>query len=487
MQLRLPNLFTRSRNGSSNGDPSKMGYDAATETKRRKSPVRSQSMESEDNVLSRAKRRNVQSTARDVQRNFALAAWAVRRHLDYVSSFSFNAKTGDEGLDETLEAFVANWSKAHNFDVAGRHPLSRFLRIAEARSIIDGDVFVVKLGDGRLQAIESDRVRNPSARDGDNLTPEQLAGFVHGVKVSNTGRAQRYAIWSRKSTGPGYEFKAFLAARHVCHYGCFDRFDQVRGISPIVAALNSFQDVYEGVDYALAKAKVSQIMAFAFYRDAPDPMENVNATQDTDDDGVADAGYEINPGTGKVVSLDLDAGDRAEILESKQPSAEFQNFTIMVCQLALKALDIPYSFFDESHTNFYGSRGGLIQYLKAAKSKRENQIELRDNLTRWRLGLAVADGELVLPGGMEFDALRWEWIPDGVPFWDTVKETNGARMAVESGFDNPQDVCRRIGTDYRRNIDAIRAAKEYAEANGVAVAFDAVPEIVVAGSQGSPT
>ena len=472
-------IFRRSSNGAA-----KFGYDAAVDAKKRRPPKRSKSIEAEDNVLDRAKRKNVQSTARDLQRNFSLVAWAVRRHLDYVASFSFNAKTGDAGLDADVEAFIAEWSKPQNCDVAGRHRFDRFFRIAEARRMIDGDVFIVKTRGGQLQAIEADRVRNPAARDdtGGKLSPEELANFVHGIETDARGRARRYAVWNRKPKSSGYDFASFLPARHVFPLGCYDRFDQLRGISPIVAALNSFQDCYEGIDYALAKAKVSQIMAFAFYRDAVDSLTGTAPTVDSDDDGVADSSYEFTPPSGgQIALLDLEDGDRAEILESKTPSAEFRDFITMTCQVALKALDIPYSFFDESHTNFYGSRGGLIQYLKSSKAKRADQIEARNDVTRWRLGLAVADGALVLPRGIDFADLRFEWIPDGVPFWDTAKETRGARMAVESGFDNPLDVCRKIGTDFYSNIDAIAEAVAYAKDKGVQVRFDYVADTVVVG------
>ncbi len=41
--------------------------------------------------------------------------------------------------------------------------------------------------------------------------------------------------------------------------------------------------------------------------------------------------------------------------------------------IAFKALDIPYTFFDESHTNFSGLRGSWLQYERAAIDKRSDQ------------------------------------------------------------------------------------------------------------------
>jgi hypothetical protein len=65
-------------------------------------------------------------------------------------------------------------------------------------------------------------------------------------------------------------------------------------------------------------------------------------------------------------------------------------------QTALKGLDIPYSFFDEAHTNYSGARQALLQYEQSADVKRHD-VRL-SHLTSSRtseshrsgLGIAVA-------------------------------------------------------------------------------------------------
>ena len=165
--------------------------------------------------------------------------------------------------------------------------------------------------------------------------------------------------------------------------------------------------------------------------------------------------------------LDLNPGDKAEFLESRSPASETTDFLKLIIHVALKALDLPYSFFDESHTNFYGSRGGLIQYLKSCRSKQADLQEFLNEITRWRLGIAVADGELELPRSIEFENLKWEWVPDGVPWWDPAKEVAGHSAAIAAGLDNPQRVCRSVGTDFYDNIDLIAEANDYAASKGV--------------------
>jgi capsid protein len=119
-------------------------------------------MRREDEELPAADRKRLVSGTRNIQRNFALAGWMIRKHLDYVSTFSFQSRTGIEELDNLIEALFAWWMRPTNCDVAGRHSLSRMIRLAEARRTADGDVFLLKLSHGRLQAIEGDRVCTPT-------------------------------------------------------------------------------------------------------------------------------------------------------------------------------------------------------------------------------------------------------------------------------------------------------------------------------------
>lgn len=442
------------------------GYDAITGNGRRRAPA-SGRIKSEDMVLKNRHRDKLAGTAQDIQRNFAIAAWAIRQHLNYVSSFTFQARTGDTALDDEIEAFVRWWSRKENFDIRKQHPLSRYIRLAEARRVVDGDVFLLKIAGtttarGKLQAIESDRIANPQ---GGQPSSMNLDNWVNGVKPARSGVPLEYCINDRSPNGR-LEFSRIVPANNVFVHGFYDRFDQLRGISPIAAAINSLQDVYEGFDYALAKLKVAQLFGLVFYRDATEGLEGTLATIDADDDGLADSGYEVDFGKGPV-QLDLNPGDRAEFLESKSPPSETTDFLKLMVHVSLKALDIPYSFFDESFTNFYGSRGGLIQYLKACKHKIADVKELLDAVTRWRFGLAVVDGDLTLPSGMEFDDISWEWVPDGVPWWDPAKEVRGHVMAIAAGLDTPQRVCRATGTDFYENIDQISEANQYARERGV--------------------
>lgn len=353
--------------------------------------------------------------------------------------------------------------RAPRCDVAGRHRREKLFRIAEARRTIGGDCGFVKIRDGRIQGMESDRIRDPDEKwKRDN--PKKRENWVSGVRTNKSGRSLEFSIHRRGKNGYGFEFDRVVPARRFIHYGYFDRFatEQTRGVSPIVSALNPLRDVYENIDYALIKAKVQQMFALAFFRDAD---ESAGDTEGGDDaDGNEDkSGYKVDFGRGPI-QLDLEPGDRAEFLESQSPSSQFQAFTQLVIAVALKALDIPYSFYDESHTNFFGSRGAWLHYERSCHDKREDQIELRRQYTVWKYQLWIQDGDLVLPRGKTIVDTPFEWVPEGMPWWDPAKEIRGDLMAIGAGLDNPQRIIKERGRgDLETNLYAIAEAIQLAK------------------------
>lgn len=436
-----------------------VAYDAIEERGRRKSPaIRTQS---EDRILQPTQRAKLDANAQDLHRNYSVLQWCVRRHLDYVASFQFHGRTecpalSDEANDEfneQLEVWFEKWARPYNCDAAGRHRFAKIIRLTELQAVLRGDCGLLKIGDGSMQGIESDRIRNPIGTE--NLT----ADWVHGVKIDAAGGAKAYAIHKRQLWG-SYALDRIVGAQNLILHGYYDRFDQVRGISPIVTALNPLRDVYEASDLALAKAKVEQLFALAFYRQA---SESAGEVTSEGAEGTEKNAYEVDFGKGPVL-LDLDPGDRAEFLATSSPSGNFQAFTQLVLTVAFKALDIPFSFFDESHTNFFGSRGAWLHYERACEDKRDALAEVQNRILIWRLMLAFLDGELKLPRGMTFGDIAWEFVPAGMPWWKPSEEIRGDLMAISGGLDNPQRVCRSHGTgDFKDNVRQICRALKFAK------------------------
>lgn len=455
--------------------PTAFNYDAV-ETAHRRKPA-SGSLNSADAVLPIGKRKKLQGGTRDLHRNFVLASWMVRQHLNFVTTFDFQSDSGNSELDDQIEAIVAADAKPARNDAAQRLSLRRMLRFCEARAVIDGDVGILKVRTGQAQGIEGDRIQTP-----DQLTDKERDEWTNGVRINRSGGAFReFGVFRRGRSGKGYEFDRRVRAHFFHLHGYFERFDQVRGISPLAGALNTIRDGYEFVDHALVRMKVENFFGLKVTRQASDQLADIyqmsgTASEDPDseDELAADdhGTYDVDFGQGPVM-LDMDPGDDAAFLTSSNPSNESQKFFQFSIMLALKALDIPLALFDETQGKFHGNRAGWMLYERSTLDRREACQELLDNLTRWRLRLAILDGRLTLPAGTTIDDIGLRWTPRGMKWWKPLEEIKGGILAIRAGLQTPQTFCQENGTgNFEDNLRAIANAKQLASELGVELNWD---------------
>jgi capsid protein len=426
-------------------------YHATGRTTRRRAPA--STTYSEDIVLGQSKRRKLIGTVRDLTRNFEIAAWAIRMHLDYVASFDVQFRTPDETLNDRLEELVRWWSRADRCDAAARHGLHRMVRIGEACAISDGDFFYGLLRDGRVQGIEGDRVRTPDT----NLSIEDRKRLTHGCELDAAGALRRIAVCRRERNQ--LIFDRWFRAENVIHRGYFSRIDQVRGVTPFASAINRMVDLYEGFDYAHAKAKLSNLFGLKVTRQKLDGFADWN-TVDASDGDTPDADtdrYKVSLQDGPF-KVELDRGDDLEFLESRIPATEFRQFCEQMIRVALLSADIPYEFYDATGMSYSAGRQKVLQYYQSARAKREDVREVVDRLLRWRIGAWIASGLVEVPRGLPVRDIRWEVISTGVPWLDPLKEVVANQKAVEAGFTSELRVCREHGLDLRE----VLAEQEYA-------------------------
>lgn len=423
-----------------------LSYDASQTSYRRQNKVID--LAAEDKVTTQTERRRLVSNSRDLERNFPAASWAINKHLDYVSTFNFQARTGDKDLDRDIENLIRWWSLPQNCDLSGRHTLPQLIRLAEHARTTDGDIFINKISNGRIQLIEEDKVHNVYGVNMKKLMgkPEE---YIHGVRVNKNLRALSYVVAERvMGLGTNYEFRAELPAQFVYHLGYFKRYDQVRGISPIASAITSYQDVSEATELHLAKMKVAQYFGLKITRQSNEPLDN--------DDDAKSSPYSFDFGKGPQL-LDLDEGDDANFMNASVGSEnDFKNYLEIMLQLCLKSLDIPYTFYDVSGANYSSARQDLLQYELSAKAKREQLQSMLDNLTAWRLSMFVNDGVLKLPSNTKLGDIRWEWVPHSVPWIDPQKEISAYVEAIDNQLTSRSAVAKSQGKDWEDIVEQLQ-------------------------------
>ena len=431
--------------------PHKFGYDAIKDTTKRRSPATS--IKSEDQVLQTQNRNKLSGTIHDQERNFSLMAWAIRKHISYVTTHKFRSLTGNETFDARLEELMKWWSNKNNCDIAGKHSLQKIIDIAEGSRVKDGDVFLMKLKSGHLQAIESDRINTASD------IPESFKkrNWVSGVALNkNTNRATLYCVTKRAKWGGSYSFEKIVKAENMLTLGYYGRFDQVRGVSPLSSAVNTMQDLYEAFDANLIKSKMAAMFGIAIERELPDTTTDFEYT-DTGD-------FELKTG----LKLELDPGESVNVIESKNPSTEFQSYSELMTRVAILSLDIPYTYFDSRRSSFSAMRQDRIEYEQATREKQTDIRELLNEITNWKISQWSSTGILSLPGGASVSQIRYAWIPKRIPLLDPAKEYAAFEKAIELGIKSRKQIAAELGLeDWEDTIEQLAIEKKIMDANGL--------------------
>lgn len=465
---------------SSVGSSASSGYDAINPKGRRKSV--SSNIRSEDVVLDANKRRRMTAQAMDLHRNAGLAAWAIRQHLNYVTLFDLYFSTRDKGLNEDLATLMARDNKRANCDVGGRHSWNRMRRLGEVRKMLDGDVGIARLRSGHIQGVEGNTIVNPG-----KIYPNSV--WEQGVLLGTGKRAQAYNVREQVN---GKASDRMISANNMFLLAAFEgRFNQVRGISSFTAGMNEFRDFYETVDYARAKVKVEQLIALAITREkeAAEGSSDLGRRVDGSDDDEDSEAVPTPPTQPPQVSfgdgptmLNLDPGEKAEMLKAGNPSSETQEFLRLCIHLALLSCDIPMNFFDPKYVNYSGGRTSWNQYERACIHKREDQLDMHEWYTNWRLARYIlpksmgGTGEIILPRSMSASDLTYEWVPRGVPWWKPSEELDAELKSVAAGIDTPQKICRRHGSgDFYKNLEEIKRAQDAAAELGIELKFGGTP------------
>lgn len=452
------------------------GYDVVADSgQRRRDPLNA--LRTEDAELTCQRRRKLLAIERDALRNFSVARWAMGKHLDFVSTFSFSSQT-KTSFDTAFQSRMEKWMHEKDLcDIAGRHTFSRILRMTEARAAGDGDHLLVMVEGNRLQQVESDRIRTYRETKGN------CRRIVEGCVQNDFGRNIAYQVFRRGNNGSGYHFQQEIDARHCLFHAYFpgERADQTRGVGLITSGLSDFIDAYEWTGMAKAVEKVRAAFGVIFKSNDPEGTGNYTPVGEG-------KSYDVDFGRGPV-SLNLDPNDSVEFLSNDTPGGNTVAFFNACIGFALKSLDIPLCFFDETLTNFFGQRAQFILYLKSCMQKRDNlRANVLNPLTKWLARSWVADGSLVLPPNGSIDNLPFRWQAAGTPYWNPVQEVTAQLMAIRGGLANYEDMyLETTGRDWFEDTKRLAEQQRHIRETGVILDESLAPVMAAALMQSDPS
>jgi len=443
-----------------------LGYNA-TITKNGRMRPRTSIM-SEDEVLNSANRKKLVATTRDQTRNIALVAWMFRKHLDYVSQFTFHPMTSDKNLNLQLERLWKNYSIKSNCDIANRHSLSRITRLFESSKVIDGDCGLYMLSNGKLQGIEGSRISKPDSM-GTNKDVNRKDITEHGLILNKYGAVDKYCIV--KIVNGRKEFDRLLSADKILFDGYYTRFDQTRGISPLASAINTFQDLYESWEYQLIKAKLHAMFGIAIKSDSAssegDGWDSIDmVTGEAPTSSTVENGYEFEIKEGGM-KLELEPGDSIDTIESKTPSAEFRDYTELMARIGMLSLDIPFSFYDSRQSSYSAMKQDRVEYENSSKAKQESNREVLFQLSTWKHQQWINEG--LIKGVNSAIDIIYDWRSIGRPWIEEVKEIDAASRRIATGLSSRQREAKKRNEDFFEIANELEAEEKLIEEKGLTI------------------
>jgi len=435
----------------------KFGYNAVEHNPSRKRPRTS--IKSEEEELKPYARQKLVATTKDQIRNITLVSWMVRKHLDYVTQFSFHPMTGDEKLNDTLDWLWLNWGRKDNCDIAGRHSIKRMVRLFEASKVTDGDSGLYKLSSGMLQGIEGSSIAKPyNSKFTKNVNE-------NGLVINRYGRVSGYAVTREEKARTLLD--KIVPAKSMIFDGYFTRFNQTRGVSPLTSAINLYQDLVESWEYQLIKAKMHAMFGVAIHSDSSqteasgfDELDISTGNAGTSAT-VSNGGYkfDLKPG----LKLELEQGDKIDTIESKTPSAEFRDYTELMVRIGLLALDIPYSFYDSRQASYSAMKQDRVEYETSSRTKKESNHDVYMQIGEWKIQQWRDEG--LLNGAP--DVIKFAFRAAGRPWIEEVKEIDAAIKRIDSGLSSRTREAIIHGDSFKEILAELEEEKNMIQKSGV--------------------
>ena len=449
--------------------------------------------------------------ANDLTRNDAYVASGVRLHQDSIvgAQYRLNAAPitsllNDTRLDETwadefqaeVEDLFSAWAESEMnwVDASRRNTFTSLIRLAVGVHLVSGESLATvewmrdmpRPMQTAIQMIEIGRLCDPMDRDFDR------ARVRGGIEMDSYGAPIAYYIrrampdriamrpdeswkWSRVLA-----MKPRLQRRQVIHIVEQGRPSQTRGISQMLAAMKEMQITKRFRDITLQNAVVNA--SFAASIESELPTQAIFESLGGGNVAEAITSYSQNylegvlEYTSSARNMHLDGvkiphfypGTKLNLTPMGKPGGVGQEFEASLLRYLAANLGVSYEELakDYRETNYSSARAGLLGTWKYMQARKRIVADRMANAI-YRLFLEEALGRGMVTS-MPSNAPNWyegfnaeayshaTWIGAGFGQIDELKETQAARLRLDSGLSTFEKEFGRQGLDWR---DALRQRK----------------------------
>lgn len=411
-----------------------------------------------------------------------------------------------EEFQEEVEAKFTAWAESdlHWVDASRHNTFTALVRLAVGIHVSAGEVLATvewmrdmpRPFQTAIQMIELNRLSDPGDRDFDR------AKVRGGIEVNSYGapiayyirRAQLEPWWFQ----PGhFQWARILAVkprfnrRQVLHIMEQGRPSQSRGISQMVTAMKEMKITKKFRDITLQNAVVNASFAAAIESELPSQVVFESLGGGNVGDAVTGYAQQFLGAVSQYVDsakhMHIDGvriphlmpGTKLHMTPMGKPGGVGQDFESSLLRYIASNLGVSYEELSKDYreTNYSSARAGMLQTWKYMMG-RKRMIADRFASNIYRLWLEEAIGKSMI-SAMPRNAPNWyeglnadgyanaTWIGAGRGQIDELKETQAARLRIDSRLSTLEQEFGRQGMDWRQGLQQIKRERDYAEKLGL--------------------
>lgn len=420
-------------------------------------------------MTDRYERDIVRARARDLERNSDAMNSVLKSFKRNIvgSGIQVRVATGDQEMDQTIERAWGKWCKRINCDVTGTQSFGQIVRMCIQRKITDGGILILKRYTSQgflplqLQVLEVDEL------DTTQIRPQKAENkVVGGIEYNSWNRPEGY--WIRQYSIDGYTLNqsVYIPAEDVVFYYAKKRPSQIREISDLSPVLTRIKDMNEFMSAVTIKEKITACLAVFIKRAIP--SSGIGRGQVVSSKNTSYEGKRVVPG----MIMEMNAGDEAQMLNPAGQGSDATSFIKAQQRMISSGSGLSYEATsrDMSETNYASARQSMIEDDLTYDEEKELLIEtFLDEIYETFIISCWLKG-IIAPDDFWKDKSKYmkhEWVVKPKRWIDPYKEANANAVALKTGQKTFQQICAENGRDWRKVIDEMAEAREYAEGKGI--------------------
>ena len=368
---------------------------------------------------------------------------------------------------------------------ARRINLAEKLRLARLAKARDGEVFIQKVINPRIDAVnnidlvlyEAEQVGSLISQDVDGYYKNGSPKEVDGILYDRCGNPTYYRFWrihpGAQGGGSAGEY-SLVPANAVIHYASHARPGQHRGFPEIAASLTVFNDLRRYSNAVVAAAETAAVISFLLETDTIYDADEFDLSDELDENGkrMKKINFTDVVPIAKNAGVALPEGWKAHQLKAEQPTTTYSGFVDAKLNEAARALSMPFNVAKGNSAGYNYASGRLdhqVYHRMIAVERQTIEYTILDRVFEtWE-----SIDKILHPEDYPAEAEYYHvWMWDGFEHSDPAKESNAQSMRLANGTTTLAEECAARGKDYEAVLRQLAHEKNLKEQLGLATGQD---------------